>query len=344
MYPGKAFDWEEHRAEQALRHANVLDAVAAQTDIAGSFGWCMFDYNTHKDFGSGDRICYHGVMDLFRNPKLAAAVYASQQEDTPVLELSSSMDIGEHPGSNRGDVYIFTNAEQVRVYKNDRLLNEYTQADSRWKHLAHGPILLDDYVGDALETEEGMPHAQAEAMRALLNTVARVGLYAITPQMLLKWGQLMLRYHMKLEDATRLYNKYIGSWGGEATVYRLDAIRAGEVVKSITKAPMHRVVLRAEADRTALCDGRTYDVAAVRIRAEDEHGNVLPYFNEPVFCEVDGPVQLIGPAAFALQGGMGGTYLKTTGQSGPATLRLQTAQAAAVELAFAVTAEGDAGG
>ena len=71
MYPTKAFDWEEHRLEHALRHARVIDAVGKQTDIAGSFGWCMFDYNTHKDFGSGDRICYHGVTDMFRNPKLA---------------------------------------------------------------------------------------------------------------------------------------------------------------------------------------------------------------------------------------------------------------------------------
>ena len=55
MYPTKAFDWEEHRVEHALRHVRVLDAAAAEGDIAGSFGWCMFDYNTHKDFGSGDR-------------------------------------------------------------------------------------------------------------------------------------------------------------------------------------------------------------------------------------------------------------------------------------------------
>ena len=80
MYPTKAFDNEERRSEHAIRHANVLDAVAGQSDIAGSFGWCMFDYNTHKDFGSGDRICYHGVMDMFRNPKLAANIYACEQE------------------------------------------------------------------------------------------------------------------------------------------------------------------------------------------------------------------------------------------------------------------------
>lgn len=117
MYPTKAFDNEERRSEHAIRHANVLDAVAGQPDIAGSFGWCMFDYNTHKDFGSGDRICYHGVMDMFRNPKLATNIYACEQEQTPVLEITSSMDIGEHPGCNRGNIYILSNADSVKMYK-----------------------------------------------------------------------------------------------------------------------------------------------------------------------------------------------------------------------------------
>ncbi|MBP5413704.1 MAG: glycoside hydrolase family 2 protein, partial [Lachnospiraceae bacterium] len=74
MFPTKAFDCEEHRAEHAMRHAKVLNDVNEQKDIAGRFGWCMADYTTHKDFGSGDRICYHGVMDMFRNPKMAACV------------------------------------------------------------------------------------------------------------------------------------------------------------------------------------------------------------------------------------------------------------------------------
>ena len=111
----------------------------------------MFDYNTHKDFGSGDRICYHGVMDMFRNAKLAAAVYACQQENVPVLELSSSMDIGEHPGCNRGETYIFTNAPKVRMYKNDRFIKEYSREESPYKNLAHGPLLIDDYLGDVLK-------------------------------------------------------------------------------------------------------------------------------------------------------------------------------------------------
>ena len=71
----------------------------------------MFDYNTHKDFGSGDRICYHGVMDMFRNPKLAASVYSAFSEMDTVLDVTTSFDIGEHPACNRGKSYIITNEE-----------------------------------------------------------------------------------------------------------------------------------------------------------------------------------------------------------------------------------------
>lgn len=81
MYPTKRFDHEVKRIEHALRHMRILNEMYGSNRISGAIGWCMFDYNTHKDFGSGDRICYHGVMDMFRIPKLAAYVYSSQQED-----------------------------------------------------------------------------------------------------------------------------------------------------------------------------------------------------------------------------------------------------------------------
>lgn len=148
MFPTKAFDCEDHRTEHALRHARVLDSVASYEDISGSFGWCMADYNTHKDFGSGDRICYHGVLVMFRNPKIAAAVYASQQGKEVVLEVGSGMDIGEHPASRRGEVWIFSNADSVRMYKNDRFLKEYIPKNNKFPHLKNSPISIDDYIGD----------------------------------------------------------------------------------------------------------------------------------------------------------------------------------------------------
>ncbi len=320
MYPTKAYDWEEHRQEHMLRHANVLDSVAGQQDIAGSFGWCMFDYNTHKDFGSGDRICYHGVMDMFRNPKLAAAVYAIQQEDTPVLKLSSTMDIGEHPGSNRGNIYILTNADSVKMYKNDIFLKEYTQEDSEWRNLAHGPILIDDYIGFALEENENMPPKQAADVKNLLNSAARYGLYKMPKLMYVKAMKMVLGYHMSMSDAVALYNKYIGDWGGASKSYRFEAYKDGELVKELTVSTVSGYGLTLEASSTVLKEDHTYDVAEVRIQAVDEFGNVLPFANDAVSFKTTGPIEVIGPSVTALSGGMGGVYVRTTGKKGKAAL------------------------
>ena len=322
MFPTKAFDPENRRMEHAIRHANVLDAVAGQKDICGSFGWCMFDYNTHKDFGSGDRICYHGVMDMFRNPKLAAAVYRSQGDNDTVLEISSGMDIGEHAECIRGAVWIFTNADAVRMYRNDNLIKEYTAADSPYHNLAHGPILIDDYIGNQLVEKEHFSKAKSERIKELLNAAAMEGLGDIALSLKAKALEAAVRYHMKWEDALRLYNKYIGDWGGKSTSFRFEAVCGGKTVKTVIRETMQQIFLRAEADHTDLCEKRTYDVALIRIRAADENGNVLPFCMETVQLETEGALAIIGPQAVPLRGGMAGTYVKTKRQSGDARLHL----------------------
>lgn len=336
MYPTKAFDNEERRSEHAIRHANVLDAVAGQPDIAGSFGWCMFDYNTHKDFGSGDRICYHGVMDMFRNPKLAANIYACEQEQTPVLEITSSMDIGEHPGCNRGNIYILSNADSVKMYKNDRFIKEYLPEMSPYKHLKHGPILIDDFIGDSFAQNERFRPKHAKEITDAMNLVARGSLNHIPKRLYLTALKLLLIYHIDFAEVTRLYTKYIGDWGGTATVYRFDAIKDGKVIKSVTKEPVREIRLEAEADHTILTEQHSYDVALVRIRAVDDHGNVLPFYQEPVRLIAEGDISIIGPDTIALQGGMGGTYVKSLGRSGQGALLLQSLTAGEVRIPFQI--------
>ena len=336
MYPTKAFDNEERRSEHAIRHANVLDAVAGQPDIAGSFGWCMFDYNTHKDFGSGDRICYHGVMDMFRNPKLAASIYACEQEQTPVLEITSSMDIGEHPGCNRGNIYILSNADSVKMYKNDRFIKEYLPEMSPYKHLKHGPILIDDFIGDSFAQNERFRPKHAKEITDAMNLVARGSLNHIPKRLYLTALKLLLIYHIDFAEVTRLYTKYIGDWGGTATIYRFDAIKDGKVVKSVTKEPVREIRLEAEADHTILTEQHSYDVALVRIRAVDDHGNVLPFYQEPVRLIAEGDISIIGPDTIALQGGMGGTYVKSLGRSGRGALLLQSLTAGEVRIPFQI--------
>ena len=336
MYPTKAFDNEERRSEHAIRHANVLDAVAGQPDIAGSFGWCMFDYNTHKDFGSGDRICYHGVMDMFRNPKLAANIYACEQEQTPVLEITSSMDIGEHPGCNRGNIYILSNADSVKMYKNDRFIKEYLPGMSPYKHLKHGPILIDDFIGDSFAQNERFRPKHAKEITDAMNLVARGSLNHIPKRLYLTALKLLLIYHIDFAEVTRLYTKYIGDWGGTATIYRFDAIKGGKVGKPVTKEPVREIRLEAEADHTILTEQHSYDVALVRIRAVDDHGNVLPFYQEPVRLITEGDISIIGPDTIALQGGMGGTYVKSTGRSGRGALLLQSQTAGEIRIPFQI--------
>lgn len=336
MYPTKAYDWEEHRREHAIRHANVLNAIAATSEVAGSFGWCMFDYNTHKDFGSGDRVCYHGVLDMFRNPKMAALLYSMQSEEDIVLDISSTMDIGEHPATNRGDTYIFTNADSVKMYKNDRLIKEYHREDSLFKNLAHGPILIDDYIGDVLETIEHYPKKQAEDIKKVLHAVAKYGMSDIPKALYPKIVKLLTINHMKFDTAVDLFTRYIGDWGGTSTVYKFEAIKDGKVVKTLIKEPMHSVHMQILTDHTALTEEHTYDVAAVRIQMTDEHGNVLPFFNEPVLLETEGDIEIIGPKVIALQGGMGGTYVRSCGKEGTAVLKVNNAQSKGRSITFEI--------
>ncbi len=343
MFPTKTFDSEEHRLAHALRHAAVLDAAAGESDIAGAFGWCMFDYNTHKDFGSGDRICYHGVLDMFRNKKPAADVYAVMQDREPVLSVSSSMDIGEHPAGNRGRIFAFTNADSVRFYKNDTFIREFTHADSPYKNLERAPIEIDDFIGDLLAEEE-FPPAQARLVKELLNHSARFGSSRLPPKLLLKSAWLMLRYRMTFQDAYALYQKYIGNWGGAATVYRFEAVKDGQVVKTVLKGPMTRRQLKVRPSHTTLREGATYDAALIRLAMTDQNGNVLPFYQGPVHLETEGPIEIIGPDTAMLRGGLGGVFIKTTERTGTGTLTLRPAGCEPVRLMFTVEGEDERDG
>lgn len=323
MFPTKAYDSELHRQEHALRHCNVLDSVMSYDDICGSFGWCFFDYNTHKDFGSGDRVCYHGVTDMFRNFKLAAYVYASQNKDIePVLEISSSMDIGEHPAGNRGEIYIFTNCDSVKMYKDDIFIKEYTKEDSSYKNMIAPPILIDDFIGDQMKEGEGFSDRQNKIVKDALNFSAVYGMENMPLKMKLTMAEAMTRYKMKFDDAYMLFGKYIGNWGGKVTRFRFDGIKNGEVVKTVIKSSMSRLCLDLKVSSDELVEDATYDVAAIRIRVTDEFGNVMPFYNKPAAVETDGPVEVLGPALADINGGMGGIYIRSTGRSGKALVKI----------------------
>ena len=334
MFPTKPFDPWQRRQEHALRHARVQEAAAADGKHIGCIGWCMFDYPTHKDFGSGDRVCYHGVLDQFRNPKLAAALYASQGLEKPVLALGSTMDIGDYPASNIGQVYAFTNADEVRLYKNGKYVSRLSRGE--WFGLPHGPMLLTDTIGKLLETEEGFPKKKAALIKSALLSAARHGLTGMPLKDMLRLVYAMVRYRMKYDEGVALYGKYVGNWGGEATVWRFDGLRDGKVVSSVTCCPNTKLRLEVSACTEALREGDTYDMAAVRIRIVDGNGMTASFAQLPVQLELTGCAELVGPDVVTAEGGMTGTYIRTVGETGPARLTVRCEGLESVSLDFHV--------
>ncbi len=147
MFPTKRIDSEDRLMEHALRHLRVMDAMYGDDDIIGCIGWCAFDYNTHKDFGAGDHICYHGVMDMFRLPKPAAYAYASQcaPSEKVILEPVTLWARGERDECNFTPLLILTNCDYVEFYYGDNYIGQYFPAKDQFKHLPHAPVIISEF-------------------------------------------------------------------------------------------------------------------------------------------------------------------------------------------------------
>jgi len=145
MYPTKSFDQEQRQAEHVRRHLEVLNAAYGDPGISGAIGWCAFDYNTHKDFGSGDRICHHGVMDMFREPKFAAYAYASQCEpaEEVILKPVTFWARGERNIGGVLPLIVLTNCDEVELKYGNHAPKRVGPDHENFPHLPHPPVVLD---------------------------------------------------------------------------------------------------------------------------------------------------------------------------------------------------------
>ena len=322
MFPTKSFDTWERRQEHALRHARVINDAKKDGDHIGAIEWCMTDYATHKDFGSGDRICYHGVMDSFRNPKDAAYFWASGQEKNEVIHISSSMDIGDYNGGIRGKIWVFTNAERVDVYKNGRKITSLSP--SPFSSLDHGPLVFDDTIGNLLETDEGFDKKKADIIKECLNAAVEYGFQNLPKKYLLKLAYIMVRYKLNFSDGVKLFNKYVSGWGGEGEEWKFQGIWNGKEGKSVTLAHSSKLHLDIIKDTSVLYEGNGYDETLVRIRVLDEFNNPAPYAQLPLSIETSGSIENAGYSLLTLEGGMGGVIIKTNGGIGKGVLSLSS--------------------
>jgi beta-galactosidase len=140
-YPTKTIDNIERLREHTIRHARVHDQLASNPQYAGGIGWCAFDYNTHGNFGSGDRICYHGVTDMFREPKPAAGFYRSQCDPDEEIVLVPAFHWARGDESiGFTDALVSSNCDHLKFYVADKLVAEADPDRTQFAHLKYAPF------------------------------------------------------------------------------------------------------------------------------------------------------------------------------------------------------------
>lgn len=308
MFPTKRYDDETHRIEHVYRHLRVQNDSFKYKENAGAIGWCMFDYNTHKDFGSGDKICYHGVMDIFRVKKYAADVYASFGEE-PVLTVCSTLNQGEYAASEVPHTTILTNCDYVKFYKNSQFIGDFYPNKKEFEYLPHPPVIIDDFIGDLLKNNEKFSPKDADRLKDGLNAVVKYG----QPNLPLKYKMLtayvMLKYKLTFEDLYHLFGKYVGNWGKESVSFKFEGIKDGKVVKTVKRSPLYKPSLSVVADSNEIELGNTYETTRIVVRCLDDDQNPCDYAFDALDLSVEG-AEIIGPKRVNLIGGSLAFWIK----------------------------------
>jgi beta-galactosidase len=142
-FPTKTIDNVERLTEHTLRHARIHDQLASDPRYAGGLGWCAFDYNTHGDFGSGDHVCYHGVSDIFREPKPAAGFYKSQCDPSEKVVLEPAFHWARGDESvGFSKAVVSSNCDHLKFYIDGTLVTEADPDRGQFPHLRYPPFVV----------------------------------------------------------------------------------------------------------------------------------------------------------------------------------------------------------
>ena len=94
--------------------------------------------------------------------------------------------------------------------------------------------------------------------------------------------------------------------------------------------------LEIAPDATELRAGEK-DCVRVILRALDQCGNIMPFFDEPVALSLDGPGRIIGPEITSFRGGTAGVYIEAGDETGTLTLSVRCAAFADDTIAFTIS-------
>ena len=83
------------------------------------------------------------------------------------------MSLGDYAGGFIDEVYVFTNLDSIKLYKNDVLINTFFPDSKTYPYLKHPPVIIKDFVGDTIEKQENISHRDAENIKKIIKYVAK---------------------------------------------------------------------------------------------------------------------------------------------------------------------------
>lgn len=328
MYPTKRFDHEDKLTEHAKRHLRVMDEALGRADISGVIGWCAFDYNTHASFGSGDKICYHGVYDMFRIPKYAGLAYASQKdmETGPVLEILSVVSRGEKNGGGIVPILIATNCDFVRIYKDDAEIGDYYPDSKNYPNLKHPPVI----VTHLFPKNPDLPISEnniRELKSFIIHKVESGELTDLSQQDIAYLYGFATRAKIPVEKLLTFLIKTAGGWGDTENNLRFVGYHHGKpVIEKLAGESKYYGKLQIAPDDTVLHAGEDcYDSTRIVVKAVDNSGNLMPFYQDGITIITDDKTKVLGPNQVSLIGGCTAFWIRTTQMTGTSHISITSA-------------------
>jgi beta-galactosidase len=137
----RGFNNVERLTVYTLRYVRVHDQLASSPQYAGGIGWCFFDYNTHRDFGSGDTMCYHGVSDFFRERKPTGGFYKSQCDPEEEIVIEPAFHWARNDESTQfSKALVSSNRDNLKFYLKSQLIANAQPDREQFKSLRYPPF------------------------------------------------------------------------------------------------------------------------------------------------------------------------------------------------------------
>lgn len=284
----------EKRCELALRHLRAINAGYDSFHICGIIGDSFSD--EARDFS--------GVTDAFRVPKSVSNVYRSQEEEMPVLELVTEIELPK--------IYVLTNCEKIVLIADEKPISQFYPIKHEFKNLLYPPIIVDDFLGNILIKQESFTPLASKMFKKIM-----AGKNSIIPRLILNFLGIS---SSRLRGLIEKYKDHILN---DIEKYVFEGYIGGEIVirKEIVRSG--NIYLSAKPDTSELKISNTYDMSRVTIKLLTNNDTQQYNSSVAVKLKASGSVSFVGKELFPVQGGQGAFYVKTNGKAGKGSIKIQ---------------------